>query len=83
MSTWTNQNKNIEGYLLTESGDYLTQEDGGLLTLFSAVGWSNISKALSSFFFKIDDTNIFLIDSTNKLSSQDTVGTSWTNTNKN
>lgn len=83
MSTWTNQNKNIDGYLLTQSGDYLTQQDGGLLKLFSAIGWSNISKTLSSFFFKIDNTNSLLIDSTNKLSIQDTVGTSWSNITKN
>ena len=83
MSTWTNTQKSIEGDLLTESGILLTQEDGGLLVLFSAIGWSNVSKTLLSFLFKIDDTNLLLIDSTNKLSIQDTVGTAWSNITKN
>lgn len=83
MSTWTNTQKSIEGDLLTESGILLTQEDGGLLVLFSAIGWSNISKTLLSFLFKIDDTNLLLIDSTNKLSIQETVGTAWSNQTKN
>lgn len=83
MSTWTNTQKSIEGDLLTESGILLTQEDGGLLVLFSTIGWSNISKTLLSFLFKIDNTNMLLIDSTNKLSIQETVGTAWSNITKN
>ena len=46
-STWGNESRNIEGefYLLLESGDFLLQEDAGLIVLEGGGGWSNITKS--------------------------------------